>query len=459
MTLDSVEPFDPSKPSTVDDHAVVVGGSMAGLLAARVLDDYYERVTVFERDPFPDVPTARTGAPQTSHPHAMLEAGRAVLSDLFPGFEEELHDNGGLTLDAATEMTYYDKGGFVADGPDPLPMWCASRALFEHVTRERVREREGIDLHGETNFTGYELEGDTVTGVTVRDDGEVRTVDADLVVDATGRTSRTPQWLEANGYEPPEVDEVEVDVTYSTIRLDRPEDDRRAIFAPVSPPRKRGFVFLPIEGGEWEVIAGGIHGDDAPTERDQYVEFVESGPVDEMAHLLREREWTSDIHHYPFPASRWRHYEELDRFPDGLVVTGDAIASFNPIYGQGMSVAALDALALHHELADGADDLGPRFFDRASRSIDTVWQVAVGADFEFTETTGPKPPGTDLFNRYVDRLLRQAHSDPVLSDAFNRVLRLERRPTSLLRPGILWRVLRPQSLPGISAGQPTTDAG
>ena len=457
MTLDSVEQYDPSKPSTVDDHAVVVGGSMAGLLTARVLDDYYERVTVFERDPFPDEPTARTGAPQTSHPHAMLEAGRAVLSDLFPEFEAELHDHGGLTLDAATEMTYYDKGGFVADEPDPLPMWCASRALFEHVTRERVRERDGIDLRGETNFTEYELEDDTVTGVTVRSDEEVRTVDADLVVDATGRTSRTPRWLEANGYEAPAVDEVEVDVTYSTIRLDRPEDDRRAIFVPPSPPRKRGFIYLPVEGGEWEVIVQGTHGDDAPTEHDAYVEFMESAPVDVMAELLREREWTSDIHHYPFPASRWRHYEDLDRFPDGLLVTGDAIASFNPVYGQGMSVAALDALALHHELDRGTDDLANRFFDRASESIEVVWQLAVGADFEFPETTGPKPAGTDLFNRYVDRLLRQAHSDPVLADAFTRVLRLERQPTSLLRPRVLWRVLRPQGLPKLSAGQPTAD--
>lgn len=458
MTLDSVERYDPSKPSAVDDDAVVVGGSMAGLLAARVLDDYYDRVTVFERDPIPDEPTARTGAPQTSHPHAMLEAGRVILSDLFPSFEDELHDHGGLTLDAATEMIYYDKGGFVADGHEPLPMWCASRALFEHVTRENVRERDGIELRGETNVTGYELEDDTVTGVTVRDGDEVCSVDADLVVDATGRTSRTPRWLEKNGYEAPAVDEVEVDVTYSTIRLDRPEGDRRAIFVPASPPRKRGFVFLPVEGGEWEVIVQGTHGDDAPTERDAYVEFTESAPVDVMAELLHEREWTSDIHHYPFPASRWRHYEGLDRFPDGLLVTGDAIASFNPVYGQGMSAAALDALALHHELAEGTGDLARRFFDRASDSLEVVWQIAVGGDFEFPDTTGPKPAGTDLFNRYVDRLIRQAHADPVLAGAFMRVFRLERQPTSLFRPRVLWRVLRPQSLPGLP-GHPTADVG
>ena len=164
-----------------------------------------------------------------------------------------------------------------------------------------------------------------------------------------------------------------------------------------------------------------------------------------MAELARDREWVSEeIHQYPFPSSLRRRYENLDRFPDRLVVTGDAIASFNPIYGQGMSVAALDALLLHHELADcDLAGLGPRVFDRTAEVVDVVWKLAVGRDFEFGETTGPKPTGTDLFNRYVQRLVRQAHSDPVLTDEFYRVFRLEQPPTALLRPGVVRRVLVP----------------
>jgi 2-polyprenyl-6-methoxyphenol hydroxylase-like FAD-dependent oxidoreductase len=193
------------------------------------------------------------------------------------------------------------------------------------------------------------------------------------------------------------------------------------------------------------VIVQGVHGDDTPTDREGFVEFVESLPVAELGRQVTSQPWVSEeIEYYPYPSSRRRRYEELERFPDGLVVTGDAIASFNPIYGQGMSVAALDAVVLHHVLAsDGVEDVGRRFFDRATPLVDAVWQMAAGADFAFPQTSGPKPTGIDLTNRYVARLLRKAHTDPVLSEAFLRVMRLEQPSTTLMRPGIAWRVLRP----------------
>jgi len=446
MVLDNIGRYDPDRVEEVGDRAVVVGGSMAGLCAARALADAFAEVTVLERDTVPEGPVARDGAPQTSHPHAMLEAGRATLEDLFPGFGERLLAAGGLMIDAATEMRYYEAGDFFADGPDRLPMYCASRALFEHVVREAVIDRPNVTLQGNCHFVNYEADGDgSVTGVTYRRQGsEATALDADLVVDATGRTSRTPSWLADNGYESPPEESVEIDVTYSTVRVDRAADTRHSLFVPPDPPRTRGGAAIPIEDGQWEVILQGVHGDDAPTDRKGLIAFAESLPVEDFGELLRERTWTSErIHHYPFPSSVRRRYETLDRFPDGLVVTGDAIASFNPIYGQGMSVAALDALLLHHALADGLDDLGLRFFDGAAEVVDAVWNITVGGDFQFDETTGPKPPGTDLFNSYIDRLVEKAHADGELTDAFYRVFRLEREPTSLLRPGVAWRVLRP----------------
>ena len=448
MTLASVSRYDRNRVSGVGSDAVVVGGSMAGLCAARVLADAFESVTVVDRDPFPDEPTARDGAPQTSHPHAMLEAGRATLEDLFPGFGEDLLAADGVLIDAATDMQYYDRDDFLADGPERLPMYCATRPLFEHVVRRRLAAREGVTLRGRCSFTGYLTDDDatTVTGVEVRgEDGATESLSADLVVDATGRTSRTPTWLENHGYETPEVERVHVDVTYSTIRVERAPDERASYLVPPDPPRTRGGAAVPVENGQYEVIVQGVHGDDTPGDREGFVEFAERLPVPRVAELARDREWVSEeIHQYPFPSSLRRRYENLDRFPDRLVVTGDAIASFNPIYGQGMSVAALDALLLHHELADGdLVGLGPRVFDRTAEVVDVVWKLAVGRDFEFGETTGPKPTGTDLFNRYVQRLVRQAHSDPVLTDEFYRVFRLEQPPTALLRPGVVRRVLVP----------------
>jgi len=446
VTLDTVTRYDRGRLDGVGDHAVVVGGSMAGLCAARVLADGFDSVTVLDRDPFPDEPTARDGAPQTSHPHAMLEAGRVTLEDFFPGFGETLFDAGGLCVDAGTELQFYDRGGFLTDPPERLPMYCATRPLFEHVVRERVRALDGVDLQGRTQVTGYRFEGETVAGVVTRAGGDERTLSADLVVDATGRTSRTPRWLADRGYPTPDVEEVHVDVTYSTIRVERPPDDRRVFFVPPDAPRTRGGAVIPVEGDRWEVIVQGVHGDDAPTDREGFLAFAGSLPVPEVGRLAREQEWTSDgVHHYPFPCSRRRRYEHLDRFPEGLVVTGDAVASFNPIYGQGMSVAALDALCLHHALAEGGlEGIGPRFFDRIGEIVDIVWKLAVGRDFEFRETEGPKPFGTDLFNRYVARLSRKAHADSLLTEEFARVFRLERPPTALLRPAVALRVLAPE---------------
>jgi 2-polyprenyl-6-methoxyphenol hydroxylase-like FAD-dependent oxidoreductase len=164
-----------------------------------------------------------------------------------------------------------------------------------------------------------------------------------------------------------------------------------------------------------------------------------------LREILDAHAWVDgDADRYPFPSNLRRRYESLDRFPDGLVVVGDAVASFNPIYGQGMSVAALEALQLHHALATGrCDDLAPRFFEQAETVVDAAWTMATGSDLQFSQTVGPKPRGTDLFDRYLSRLVERAHADGVLADAFARVVTMQKPPTSLLRPGIVWRVLRP----------------
>lgn len=448
MTLAHVDRYHRTAVPHLGDRAVVLGAGMAGLCAGRVLADAFSEVIIIDRDPLPETPVARDGVPQSSHPHVLLEAGRRTLEDLFPGFGESMLSAGGLMIDAATDLNYYEHGDFLADCPNRLPMYCASRPLFEAVVRRHVVEHENIHLRDSCQFITYQIDNteSTVTGVRIRDNaGDEIELPADLVADATGRTSRTPTWLENHGYNAPPTDEVIVDVTYSSIRITRPPTARYVLFVPPNPPRTRGATTVPIEENQWELIIQGIHGDDTPTDPDDFVAFAETLPVSEIGELVKEQIWTSDeIDYYPFPASIWRHYEHLDRFPDGLVVTGDAIACFNPIYGQGMSVAALDALLLHHALVDGGrEELALRFFDRAATVVNEVWKIAVGADFEFPRTTGPKPSGTDLFNRYLSQLTRQAHDDGVLTEALYRVFRLEQPATTLVRPKIMWRVLRP----------------
>ncbi|WP_232703099.1 FAD-dependent oxidoreductase [Halobacterium wangiae] len=446
MTLSTLPRYDPDRAPDLGGHAVVVGASVAGLLAARVLADSYDRVTVVERDSLDD---ERRGAPQSRQPHVLLEAGRATIADLLPGYGEALLSAGGLLVDWTTDLHHYEGGGFLADGPRRRSMYAASRPLFERTLRDRVTERDAVVVHRNCRFVDYLATDDAaaVEGVVVRDgdDGTRADLRADLVVDATGRTSRTPDWLAGHGYEAPPVDAVTVDVTYSTAVVDRPPGDRRTVFVPPSPPRTRGGGAFPVEDGRWLVTMQGVHGDDPPTDPEGFREFAASLPVPELAALLDDREWRStEIAQYPFPSNQRRRYESLDRFPDGLVVVGDALASFNPVYGQGMSVAALEALQLHHALAaEGTRDLPRRFFGRAADVVDGAWLLAVGADFAFPQTEGERPRGTDLFDRYRSRLVRTAHSDGEVASAYGRVLTMEDPPTSLLRPSVLWRVLRP----------------
>jgi 2-polyprenyl-6-methoxyphenol hydroxylase-like FAD-dependent oxidoreductase len=421
---------------------------MAGLLAARVLSDGFERVTVIDRDTLPDGPDARDGVPQARHPHVLLEAGRATLEDLFPGFGEDLISAGGLLVDGAGDFEYFDQGDFVADGPTRQLMYFASRPLLELIVRRRVAYLEGVRVHPGCHFVDYLVDGGAtgVDGVVIRGDGTDReAIRADLVVDATGRTSRTPKWLENHGYAPPALDEVHIDLAYSSTLIERPPRDHRTLYVPLSPPRTRGGAAFPIEGDRWLVNVHGIHGDHPPGDFDGFAAFAASLPTPELSRLLDDHPRAAGtVEHYPIPSNRRYRYQDLDRFPDGLIVIGDAIASFNPVYAQGMSVAALEVLALHHALATGGhDDLAPRYFDRAEAAVDVAWKMAVGADFGFEETTGPKPRGTDLFNRYLSRLTRRAHTDGRLRHAFYQAIVMERPPTSLLRPGVLWRVFGP----------------
>lgn len=451
MSLRTVARYDDGRLARTDAEVVVVGASMAGLLAGRVLADYAHEVTILDKDPLPDESVARRGVQQAEHVHVMLEAGRATLEDLFPGFSEELLSAGGLVIDGAGDVCQHQEGDFLADGRSRFPLYCASRPLFEQVVRRRVAERPNVTLRPNCTVTGYRYdeESGSVTGATFVDEGrETTALDADLVVDATGRTSRTPNWLVDNGYESPATDEVTVDLAYSTVAVERPPNDRRALLLSPSPPITRGGTAIPVEGDRWIVTLFGLHGDHPPADPEGLEAFAEGLPTPELADLLCDHQWVSDdVHQYPFPTSVRRRYDEVEAFPDGLLVVGDAIASFNPIYGQGMSVAALEAVQLHHALADGGQaDLARRFFERADAVVDPAWKIAAGADFDFPQTEGPKPAGTGILNRYVSRLVRTAHDDPKVAERFGRVIRLERPPTALMHPDVLFRVLAPASV-------------
>lgn len=449
MTLATIPSYDPGRLDPVEGHAVVLGGSMAGMLVARVLADRYESVTVVDRDPLPDDDVARRGVPQSMQPHGLLEGGRATIESLFPGFCDAVVQAGGVRVDVDAEVQTFVGGTPKATREtDSPPMYCATRSRFDQVVRRFLRRTDGVTLRDECRFLDYltDDEATSVIGVRLRDEsGDEMELSADLVVDATGRVSRTPAWLESNGYERPPLDEVKIDLVYGTVLVERPPDDRRTMLVPAVHPSTRGSVVVPVEDGRWVMSLHGFHGDHPPTDATAFERFAAGLPTAAVAELLAEHSLVDEtVYRYPIPASRRYHYEALDRFPEGLLVVGDALASFNPIYAQGMTVAALESLWLHNVLAAGDERLSTRFFERAATVVDLAWGMSVGPDFAFPETEGPEPGQNRLVSRYVSRLNRHARHDPYLTHAFGRVVQFERPPSSLFRPSVVWRVVTPK---------------
>jgi 2-polyprenyl-6-methoxyphenol hydroxylase-like FAD-dependent oxidoreductase len=427
------------------DTAIVIGGSIAGMLTARVLSAYFAQVVIFERDDLAVSDKPRKGIPHAQHAHALLPGGLQAIEALFPGMAQQLVAEGAVR----GHGRFFSGGGYHArmnSGPGGL---FVSRPLLETAIRACVRTLPNVTVADRIDVQGLasnEHEG-RVTGVRIvrRDDSEaVEAVAADLVVDCSGRGSRATAWLEQLGYQPPEVERVEVDMGYST-RIYRREPGHLGgdVMINVAPlannPRACGMMAQ--EGDRWIVTLAGYFGDYPPTDEAGYLDFSQRLPISDVHDLIRSAETLSAPISYRFRANQWRHFERLDRFPDGFLVLGDAIASFTPIYGQGMSVAALEARALERCLAVGSQHLASRFFAEASKIVGVAWSITVGNDKRLSKQP-TSSPAARLLGWYMARLQIAARHDPAVAAAFMQVGGFLAPPPTLLRPAIAWRVFR-----------------
>jgi 2-polyprenyl-6-methoxyphenol hydroxylase-like FAD-dependent oxidoreductase len=440
-------------------HAIVMGGSMAGLLAARVLSHHFERVSLIERDSLPADAQQRRGVPQGRHTHGLLASGRNVLEKMFPGIAQSLIEKGALSGDIAKDSRWFFQGACLSRPSSDLHGLLMTRPLLEAAVRERVLALPNLEVRQNAAVEGLELKNSVVTGVRAGGD----TIPADLVVDAMGRGSRTPQWLESFGYErAPEID-VQVALGYTTRFFRRSDADLggdTAVIIPPTPEGKRGGVMLAQEGNRWVVTLIAHFGNYAPEELGGFREFARTLPAPYIFEVINRAEPLGEPASARFPASIRRRYEALERFPSGYLVIGDAICSFNPIYGQGMSVAALEAEELDKTLREPGADIAKRFFPRAARVVDIPWSIAVGNDLRLKEAVGPRSAGVRFINWYMSKLHRAAHSDAQAALAFLKVSNLVAPPPSLMTPRIalrvLWRNLRGAT--GSPSGQVRTAA-
>jgi 2-polyprenyl-6-methoxyphenol hydroxylase-like FAD-dependent oxidoreductase len=438
----------------IGKQAVVIGAGMGGLAAAGALADRFDQVVVLDRDTLPSEPTYRAGTPQARHVHALLLSGQRALSELFPGFEQDLARAGAVPLRVGLDVRM-ERPGY-----DPFPQrdlgwfsYAVSRPTIERAVRRRVESRANTTLRQRCRVLEVlaSPNGAAVTGVRYENgNGESETLAADLVVDASGRGALTLALLQSIGRPLPDETTIGIDLGYATCVFAIPDDastDWKGIMTfGQAPQNSRGGLMLPLEGNRWMATIGGRHGDLPPGDADGFLNYARALRTPTIYNAISHAMRLDGVARYGFPESVRRHFERLDVFPRGLLPIADAICRFNPVYGQGMSVAALEACLLKRLLERPGGDsnpiagLAPTFFAEMQTLIETPWSVAT-LDFVFPDTRGQRPADFEATLKFGIALTRLAAEDPAVHQLTVEVQHLL-RPRSVYRdPALVQRVL------------------
>jgi 2-polyprenyl-6-methoxyphenol hydroxylase-like FAD-dependent oxidoreductase len=433
-------------------HAVVLGASMGGMLAARVLADFYETVSVVERDVLPDDPTNRRGVPQGRHVHALLRRGGQIIDELFPGILDELAAAGAPVLDDGDlSKIWMSVGGHqlvrvgTARDRQAMTVYVPSRPFLDCHVRRRLRAVPNVTILSGLDAAEMTSSADRnrVTGVRVvnRDSGAEQELTADLVVDAMGRGAHTPNLLESLGYDRPVEDQIFMRTCYVSQPLRIPPGTvEQMVLVGAAPGRPTGMFLVGYENDTWIFTVFGMVGHEPPGDLAGMLSFAEDFTPAHVLAAVRAAEPIGEVIRHRMPCSQWRRYDKMRRFPDGLLISGDAICSFDPIYGQGMTVAALEAVALRDCLLRGRRNLARRYFRAAAKSIGVAWRMGAGSDLAFPEVQGRRPLSMRVTNRLADWVLTACESDAVIVEKFFRVNNLIDPPLRLMHPSFVSRV-------------------
>ena len=426
-------------------QAVVVGAGLGGLTAAGALAECFDQVIVLERDALACGLTCRAGTPQARHVHALLASGQRALSELFPGFEQEIIRAGAVPLRAGLDVRI-ERPGY-----DPFPQrdlgwlsYALSRPAIERVVRQCLESRANTTLRQRCRVQEVlaTRDGGAVTGVRYENGNRgTETIAADLVVDASGQGILTLALLQSIGQPPPEETMIGIDLRYATCVFAVPDgaltDWKGVMTFGEAPHNRRGGLMLPLEGNRWMVTIGGRHGDVPPGDAEGFLRYAQALRTPTIYNAISHAKRLGGVARYGFPQSLRRHFERLDVFPRGFVPIGDAICRFNPVYGQGMSVAAQEACLLKRLLAKLAQagnpiaELAPAFFAGVETLIETPWSVAI-LDFAFPETRGERPADFETRLKFARALTRLAAADPAIH-------KLTAEVQNLLKPLCVYR--------------------
>ncbi|TDC38173.1 FAD-dependent monooxygenase [Micromonospora sp. KC213] len=442
-TLNAARP--PDQASPVMGKAVVLGGSVAGLLAARVLSDYAEHVVVIDRDDLA-VPGGRPGVPQGTQLHALLPGGLIQFEQLFPGFRKQALAQGAVEAPPEARRSYLD-GRLKVVVPDDADSLSGSRPLLEGLIRQQVRRLSNVTTVT-ARATGLVFGGAGVTGVRCDVDGAPRTEQAAFVVDAMGRSSRLSEWLEQGGWDRPATRRMTVHLNYATavFRRDEPHPTFPIVLALHSPGRPAdvaGAAFFAIENGRWMAMMAGYQDSRPGRTADDFVRRLREQFPPEFGEVA-DNEMLGDVQTYRHADSRRRDFHALRRFPARLVSVGDAVASFNPVYGQGMTAAALHAacLSLYLRSRPDLDVPARRFLDLQKVVVEAAWSTSTSADLALPHVDGPYPRGYRLSSWISRQILTATVTDVRVARRFNEVVSMREHPSSLATPGVILAALR-----------------
>jgi len=434
----------------IGKQAVVIGAGMAGLAAAGAVADYFERVIVLERDRLPNQAVPRPGAPQSRQLHGLLPGGQRALTDLFPHFERELLDAGSVPLRMLGELR--------VETPDvgPFPsrdfgwfFYGASRPLIELITRRQAERLSNLTVRSECRVLEITAtpDGTMVTGVRYESaDGRQAILAADLVVDASGRGAPTLALLRSSGQPVPDEIVIGIDLHYTTTTFVIPQDAstnwRGIATHPHAPERSRGGYMLPIEGNRWVLTLTGRLGERPPAEPDGFMDYARRLETQTIYNAIKHAERQGGFERYAYPASAWRRFDRMSSFPGGLVPIGDSICRFNPVYGQGMSVAAQEARLLNQLLkaratkADPLARLALAFFSESVPLVEAPWNMSAVPDLVYPETRGERPTDFESRLKYNDALIRTAMHDAAVHRLLAEVQQLLKPPSVLQDPAV-----------------------
>ncbi len=408
-------------------RAVVIGASIGGLCAARVLSDFYDRVTVYERDELPDGPANRAAVPQGRHVHLLMARGAQEFDTHFPGLLDDMVADGVPILENRPDCIHFGAAGHVLGThhrlQDEFTAYVPSRPHLEWQIRRRVQAIEKVEfVRDAVAEPRFDRAGHRVTGVLLDADDPSSAVEANLVVDATGRGTRLPVWLEKWGFERPREDTVDVGIGYATQQVRVPDGllAEKVVVAGASNEQPVGLGMLFYEDGNWGVTTFGVGKVEPPQNFAEICTVADKILPAHVAAALRQGEPLGEMAFHKYPTSRWRRYDKLTRFPAGIIPFGDAVVSFNPTYGQGMTMTSLQAGHLRRALESPGADLAREFQRATAKTTFPVWQMNAIGDFMLHRASGPMPKWYRPVGNLFDQFLGAAETDPVLAEWFLR---------------------------------------